>query len=100
MKKVIVMFLLMFSVSIFAQKIQNQTVEAACGLCQFKVKSDKDCHMSVKIDNKIYHVKGIDESVFGDAHAETGYCNVIRKAVVSGEVKKGKFNATSFKFAE
>ena len=42
----------------------------------------------------------MDKKVFGDAHAEDGYCKMIRKAVVSGEVKKGKFYATAFKFVE
>ena len=45
-------------------------------------------------------VEGMDKKVFGDAHAEDGYCKMIRKAVVSGEVKKGKFYATAFKFVE
>ena len=100
MKKVIFMFLLMFSVSIFAQKVQNQTVDAACGMCQFKVKSDKGCAMSVKINEKVYHVEGLDKKTFGDAHAEEGYCKVMKKAIVSGEIKKGKFYATSFKYVD
>ncbi|WP_226063947.1 DUF6370 family protein [Kaistella polysaccharea] len=100
MKKVIFMFLLIFSVSIFAQKVQNQTVDAACGMCQFKVKSDKGCAMSVKINEKVYHVEGLDKKTFGDAHAEEGYCKVIKKAIVSGEIKKGKFYATSFKYVD
>ncbi|MFC4412561.1 DUF6370 family protein [Kaistella carnis] len=101
MKKLIFIFLVLMSVSIFAQKkIQNQTVEAACGMCQFKVKSDKGCAMAVKIDGKIYHVEGLDKKTFGDAHAADGYCKIMKKALVSGEIKKGKFYATSFKYVE
>ena len=35
-----------------------------------------------------------------NAHAEDGYCKMMKKAVVSGEIKKGKFYATSFKYVE
>ena len=99
MKRVVLVFLLLFSVSVFSlYKIQKRTVDAACGMCQFKIKSDKGCAMAVKIDGKIYQVEGLDEKTYGDAHAETGYCNMMKKAIVSGEIKKGKFYATSFKY--
>ena len=99
MKKLIFVFALVFSTAIFAQtKIENQVVEAACGMCQFKVKSEKGCAMAVKIDGKIYNVEGLDKKTFGDAHAADGYCKVMKKAQVSGEIKKGKFYATSFKY--
>ena len=100
MKRVLFVFMLLFSVSIFAQKIQNQTVEAACGMCQFKIKTDKGCAMAVKIDGKIYNVEGLDKKTYGDAHAADGYCKMMKKAIVSGEIKKGKFYATSFKYVE
>ena len=101
MKKVILVVLLMFSVSVFAQKkVENLTVDAACGMCQFKIKSDKGCAMAVKIDGKIYHVEGLDKKTYGDAHAADGYCKIMKKAIVSGEVKKGKFYATSFKYVD
>lgn len=93
--------MLMFSVSVFAQKkITNQVVEAGCGMCMFKQKNDKGCAMAVKIDKKVYYVEGIDKKKFGDAHADDGFCNVMKKAEVSGEIKKGKFYASSFKFVE
>ena len=93
-------FLLLFSVSIFAQKIQNQTVEAACAMCQFKVKTEKGCAMAVKIDSKVYLVEGVDKKEFGEMHSDNGYCKVMKKALVSGQIKKGKFVATSFKYVE
>jgi hypothetical protein len=100
MKKLMFVFLLMFSVSIFAQKIQNKLVDAACGMCQFKVKSEKGCAVFVRIDGNLYPVEGIDKKVFGDAHADDGYCKMIKKAYVSGEIRKGKFYATAFKYQE
>lgn len=99
MKNIFFVLMLMFSATVFAQKkVINQTVDAACGMCQFKQKNDKDCAMAVKIDGKLYYVEGVDESAFGDAHAHDGYCNQIKKAVVSGEIRKGKFYATRFKY--
>ena len=100
MKRLMFVFLLLFSVSIFAQKIQNKTVDAACVMCQFKVKTDKGCAMAVKIEGKVYLVEGIDKKEFGEMHSDDGYCKIMKKAVVSGEIKKGKFYATSFKYAE
>ena len=100
MKKIFFVFVLLFSMTVFGQKINNQTVDAACGMCQFKVKSEKGCAVFVKISGNLYPVEGMDKKVFGDAHAEDGYCKMIRKAVVSGEVNKGKFYATAFKFVE
>lgn len=100
MKKFLFAFVLLFSVSIFAQKIQNQTVDAACAMCQFKMKTDKGCAMAVKIDNKVYLVEGIDKKEFGEMHSADGYCKIMKKALVSGEIKKGKFYATTFKYVE
>lgn len=100
MKKFLFAFVLLFSVSIFAQKIQNQTVDAACAMCQFKMKTDIGCAMAVKIDNKVYLVEGIDKKEFGEMHSADGYCKIMKKALVSGEIKKGKFYATTFKYVE
>ena len=78
---------MVFSVSIFAQKkIENKVVDASCAMCMFKEKS--------------YPVEGIDKKQFGEMHSENGYCKVIKKANVSGEIRKGKFYATSFKYVE
>lgn len=99
MKNIFLVLMLMFSVSLFAQKkIVNKTVDAACGMCQFKQKTDKGCAMVVRIDGKLYDVEGVDKKEFGDAHAHDGYCKMMKKAVVSGEIKNGKFYATSFKY--
>ncbi len=91
--------MMVFSVSIFAQKkITNQVVDAACRSCQFKKNTDKGCAMAVKINNKVYVVEGIDKKQFGEMHSKDGYCKVTKKALVSGEIKRGKFYATSFKY--
>ena len=100
MKRILFAFVLLFSISIFAQKIQNQTVDAACAMCQFKMKTDKGCAMAIKIDSKVYLVEGIDKKEFGEMHSADGYCKIMKKALVSGEIKKGKFYATSFKYVE
>ena len=100
MKNLFFVLLLLFSVPIFAQKIENQTVEAACAMWQFKVKTDKGCAMAVKIEGKVYTVEGIDKKTFGAMHSDDGYCKIMKKAIVSGEIKKGKFYASSFKYVE
>ena len=93
------LFVLMFSMTVFAQKkVKDKEVEAGCGMCIYDQKSEKGCAMAVKMDNKVYFVEGIDKKEFGDAHAHDGYCKMTKKAKVSGEIKKGKFYATSFKY--
>ena len=98
MKKFLVLCAIMFSVVVFAQKVTNKMVESGCGMCQYQVKSNKDCSMSVKIDGKVYPVKGFKDEHYGDAHAKEGYCNLKRPAKVSGTIKNGKFYATKFDF--
>ena len=105
MKRLMFVFLLLFSVSIFAQKIQNKTVDAACAMCQFKVKTDKGCAMAVKIegkiviDNKNIYDKDVDEvsvrkkigMVFQQPNPfpKSIYENVAYAPLKHGLVKKG-----------
>lgn len=97
MKKLILFLSLCVSVVMFAQKkITNQVVEASCGMCQFNQKSDKGCFLNVKIDQKIYEVVGTTIHDHGNAHADDGFCNKIRKAKVTGVIKKNQFVASSF----
>lgn len=101
MKRVFLLMLLMCSVTAFAQKkVNNQFVDAACAMCQFKVKGQQGCAMAVKLNGKIYNVEGIDRKEFGPMHSDDGYCKVVRKAQVSGTVKNGKFYATDFKYVK
>lgn len=71
-------------------------VEASCGQCQFKIKGG-GCDLAVRLDGKGYFVDGTKIDEHGDAHAEDGFCEAIRKAEVQGEVVNDRFVATYFK---
>jgi hypothetical protein len=71
-------------------------VEAACGECKFGMKG-KGCNLAVRIDGKAYFVDGTKIDEHGDAHADDGFCNKIRKARVSGTIVNDRFVATGFK---
>ena len=73
-----------------------QIVEAACGECQFGMKGD-DCDLAVRINDKFYFVDGTNIDSHGDAHAKDGFCKMIRKAEVQGEVVNNRFKATYFR---
>ncbi len=76
-----------------SKEIKNQTVEIACGECKFKMEG-KSCDLAIRIDGKPYFVDGKSVDDFGDAHDEKhGFCNVIKKAEVTGELVKGRFKA-------
>jgi hypothetical protein len=77
-----------------AKVITKQTVDIACGECQFKMKG-KDCELAVRIDGKPYFVDGKSIDDFGDAHGEHGFCNAVSKAEVTGEIVNNRFKATS-----
>ena len=108
MKLYLVLFTLLFSATIGAAQqktaikksgqtiLSNQTVEASCGQCQFNLEG-KSCDLAVRIDGKAYFVDGSDIDDHGDAHAKDGFCQKVRKAVVSGKVVDNRFKATSFK---
>ncbi len=71
-------------------------VEAACGECKFGMKG-KGCNLAVRLDGKSYFVDGSKIDDHGDAHADDGFCNKVRKAHVSGAIVNDRFVATSFK---
>ncbi len=98
MKQLTLLFLFM-GISVFSQqsKKEVQVVEASCGQCQFKMKGKKGCDLAVRIDGKSYFVEGTNINDHGDAHSKEGFCNAVRKAEVSGEIKDDKFVASSFK---
>lgn len=70
-------------------------VDAACGECLFGLPG-KGCDLAVRVDGRSYYVDGVDMDSLGDAHAKDGMCEVIRKAKVTGEVRNGRFIASSF----
>ena len=75
---------------------EKQTVELSCGQCQFGLTSQDGCDLAVRLDGKAYFVDGADINDFGDAHDEkTGFCEVIRKAEVTGELVGDRFKASS-----
>jgi Family of unknown function (DUF6370) len=73
-----------------------QIVEAACGECQLGL-DGKSCDLAVRIDGKSYFVDGTDIDSHGDAHAKDGFCKMIRKAEVRGEIVANRFKVTYFK---
>ncbi|RKR09407.1 hypothetical protein C8C83_1037 [Flavobacterium sp. 90] len=99
MKKVLFIAFLLIGIATQAQNKKTnekpQIVETACGECQFGMKG-KSCDLAVRIDGKPYFVDGTTIDEHGDAHAEDGFCNKIRKASVTGKVENGRFKATSF----
>ena len=74
----------------------NQVVEAGCGQCQFRMNEKSGCDLAVKIDGKSYFVDGTTIHDHGDAHADDGFCQVIRQAEIKGEIIDGRFKAESF----
>lgn len=73
-----------------------QVVETACGQCMFGLK-EKGCLLAVRINGQACFVDGTSIDEHGDAHADDGFCNAVRKAEVQGTVVKGRFIATYFK---
>ena len=53
--------------------------------------------MAVRIKDKAYYVDGASIDDHGDAHADDGMCNAIRKAEVQGEVVDDRFKVSYFK---
>lgn len=99
MKKIVLLLLTLVSFGVSAQEkkeIKNQVVEASCGQCNFGMTSKKGCDLAVKIDGHSYFVEGTKIDQHGDAHAKDGFCNAVRKAKVSGEIKNDTFVATDF----
>ena len=80
-------------------KIEKKQVEIACGECMFKMPG-KGCDLAVRIDGTPYFVDGRKIDDFGDAHADDGFCNAIRKATVTGEIVGGRFKAKSVQLVE
>ena len=72
------------------------TTEASCGQCKFNLPGSS-CDLAVRIDGKAYFVDGTSIDKHGDAHADDGFCNAVRKAQVQGQIVDGRFKATYFK---
>jgi hypothetical protein len=77
------------------EALKSQIVEVSCGECNFGMKG-KNCELAVRIDGKTYFVDGTKIDDHGNAHAKDGFCEVIRKAKVTGEIVNNRFQATTF----
>ena len=99
MKNIVLAAFLVVGLAAQAQskkKIDKPTiVEASCGECKFGMKGNS-CDLAVRIEGKSYFVDGTTIHDHGDAHSDQGFCNAIRKASVTGEIKGNRFVATSF----
>ncbi len=101
MKKILFLSIFMIAFSCGNKKEIKQVAEISCGQCQFELDSQNGCDLAVKIDDKAYFVEGFGINDFGDAHDKTtGFCEVIRKAEVSGKIENNKFVASSIKLVE
>ncbi|MFD0990246.1 DUF6370 family protein [Mariniflexile jejuense] len=101
MKKLILVSILVLTFSCAKEKANKQIVELSCGQCQFNLTSQKGCDLAVRIEGESYFVDGAHIDDFGDAHDEgTGFCEVIRKAEVEGEVVDNRFKISSVKLLD
>ena len=100
MKKILL--LTVFSIVISCSNTQEvKLAEISCGQCQFALDSENGCDLAVRIDDKAYFLDGFNIDAFGDAHDEhTGFCEVIRKAEISGIVENGRFKASAIKLVD
>mgnify|MGYP006104841951 FL=1 len=100
MKKIIVLSLLILASCANKNEIK-QVAEISCGQCQFELNSEDGCDLAIRLDDKAYFVEGFDIDDFGDAHDDhTGFCEVIRKGEIVGEVINDKFVASSIKLTD
>ena len=72
------------------------TVDASCGQCKFGL-AGTICDLAVRINGQAYFVDGSHIDSHGDAHADDGFCNAIKKAKVQGEIVNNRFKASYFK---
>ncbi len=88
MRKIILVFAFI-ALSCSDKKETVKIVETYCGQCQFGLTSQKGCDLVVKITDH------------GDAHNNAdGFCEVIRKAKVTGEIKNNRFIAKKFEIVK
>lgn len=96
MKRIIFIITLVLAFACNKSKEKAQTVEVSCGQCQFGLKTQDGCDLAVRIDGQAYFVDGAHIDDFGDAHDEnTGFCEVIRKAEVTGEIINERFEVST-----
>ncbi len=70
-------------------------VDAACGQCRLGL-PPPGCDLAIRIDGLAYFVDGSRIDDHGDAHADDGFCNAVRRAYVVGRIEGDRFVATEF----
>ena len=75
-------------------------VISSCGKCNFGYKQRRGCSLTIKIEDTVYPVQGVKIHDHGDPHSGEGFCNSVRVAYISGEIKKNVFHADSFTLIE
>ncbi len=99
--RILSLFLFLLVSSCASKPEKTFVANVSCGQCQFNLKGQDGCDLAIKIDSIAYFVDGAHIDDFGDAHDEnTGFCEVVRKAKVSGEVVDNRFKATSIHLIE
>ncbi|MGJ8591860.1 MAG: DUF6370 family protein [Aquaticitalea sp.] len=94
MKNLLLVFVMLLCFA--CKEEEKQLVEMSCGQCQFGLTSQNGCDLAVRMDNQAYFVDGAKIDDFGDAHAEdTGFCEVIRKAEITGALEGDRFQVTT-----
>ena len=72
-------------------------VIASCGKCNFNLKEDRRCNLTINIGDDYYPVKGTNIHKHGNAHGKEGFCSVVRVASTEGKIKEGIYYTDSFK---
>ena len=101
MKKIFFLSILLIAFSCGNKNEIKQVAELSCGQCKFDLDSESGCSLAVRLDGKAYFVEGFDIDDFGDAHDENiGFCNIIRKGEVTGEIINDKFLASAIELVD
>ncbi len=101
MKNVLIIAGILLFISCSNEKKEVLIADISCGQCQFGLTSQDGCDLAVKMNNTAYFVDGFHIDDFGDAHdKETGFCEVIRKAEITGKIEDDRFKATSIKLID
>jgi hypothetical protein len=78
-----------------AVAVVDAVVEAGCGRCLFDLEG-KDCTLAVRYEGTARFVTGTSIDQHGDAHADDGFCNAIRRAHVTGRIEGENFAVSTF----
>jgi hypothetical protein len=74
-----------------SKALEEQTVEAGCAGCTYKMAGAEGCQLAIKVAGKPYIVTGVDVS----AHDE-GLCEKTKQASIAGAIEDGQAVLTKF----